>query len=122
MASISYERVEASVSYKDNFLSSAIIMPFHQHKKEEAAQQVTMAASSQYVNNGVVNAIATDLLRGAVGFNVKVDAGVVRVDWGSWIERRVGVKVSCEDFKVGLWSYSTAGTLLGGSKPCKVHL
>ncbi|KAK9292243.1 hypothetical protein L1049_020207 [Liquidambar formosana] len=120
--SMSYEQVEASVYYRNNFLSSTIILPFNQDRKEELGRRVTVAASSLEVNNGVMNAIAADMSRGAVGFNVMV-AARVRVDRSySWRQKMRGMRVTCEDVKVGLWSHTTAGTMLGEPTPCNVHL
>ncbi|KAA8544330.1 hypothetical protein F0562_022341 [Nyssa sinensis] len=116
-----YDRIEASVYYKSQPLSDTTMPPFVQDTKNETAVRATFAASSTYVDGWVVNAINQDRTRGRVGFNVRLFSRV-RFKAGAWRARRRFLRVYCPDLNVGITSNNAGGTLVSGSRQCRVGI
>lgn len=118
---LTYDQILARVLYKSGALSETMVPPFVQGKRNETAVRATFAAASSYVENWVVNGINGDRGRGSVKFTVRMLARV-RFRAGSWWARRRVVRVLCPDLSVGLSSNSERGSLVGGSRECRVGL
>ncbi|XP_022986421.1 uncharacterized protein At1g08160 [Cucurbita maxima] len=120
---ISYDIVEPTVFYKNEFLSQTRVPPFTQDKRTQTAVNATLSALNAYIETSSVNEINDDRRRGTVQFNVVVSARVgFRAGW--WRTRRRLLRVLCEDLSVGLSSSnsSTSGKLMGEPRACRVGI
>ncbi|KAL6966771.1 hypothetical protein U1Q18_032564 [Sarracenia purpurea var. burkii] len=117
-----YERIEASVFYKDESLSDTTVTPFVQGTKNQTAMRATFAAASAYLDKKFVDGINGDMTsRSSVIFNVRMLARV-RFKAGWWRARERFLRVYCGDLTVGISSNSTGGKLVGGARQCRVGL
>ncbi|KAG6570467.1 NDR1/HIN1-like protein 10, partial [Cucurbita argyrosperma subsp. sororia] len=104
---ISYDIVEPTVFYKNEFLSQTRVPPFTQDKRTQTAVNATLSALNAYIETSSVNEINDDRRRGTVQFNVVVSARVgFRAGW--WRTRRRLLRVLCEDLSVGLSSSNSS--------------
>ncbi|KAI3746758.1 hypothetical protein L6452_09197 [Arctium lappa] len=114
-----YDHIEAAVFYKSESISETTVPPFVQGKKNETAVRATFASLSAYVDDR--NGISNERARGTVNFNLRMVARV-RFKAGAWWARRRILKIYCPSLSVGVSANTSAGSLLGGSKHCRVGL
>lgn len=114
-----YDHVEAAVFYKSESIAETTVPPFVQGKKNETVVRATFASLSAYVNDR--NGINSERARGTVDFNLRMVARV-RFKAGAWWARRRILRIYCPNLSVGVSANSTAGSLTGGSKHCRVGL
>ncbi|KVI08056.1 NDR1/HIN1-like protein 10 [Cynara cardunculus var. scolymus] len=114
-----YDHIEAAVFYKSESISETTVPPFVQGKKNETAVRATFASLSAYVEDR--NGINDERARGTVYFNLRMVARV-RFKAGAWWARRRILKIYCPSLPVGVSANSSAGSLDGGSKNCRVGL
>lgn len=119
--SISYERVESSISYKSIELSQTNIAPFYQGTKNETTVKASFAAVQAYVYDREINALNAERTTGSVSFTVKV---LARVSFksGVWKARSRFLSVLCDKVAFGLPLNATKGSLKGGPRECRVGL
>ncbi|KAK9280030.1 hypothetical protein L1049_013715 [Liquidambar formosana] len=117
--SIYYDSIVSSLFYEAAFLSRTTLPPFDQDTRNLTTVRAEFAAAGVYVDGRLVNEINSERARGAVGFDVTVQARV-RFSAGAWKARRRFLRVLCEDVAVGLSSNGASGTLVGGPKECRV--
>ncbi|GMP98621.1 hypothetical protein CsSME_00046440 [Camellia sinensis var. sinensis] len=121
---ILYDRIEASVFYRDGFLvSQSKLAPFHQAKLNQTLVSARMAIVGANVGNNVVKEILEDERNGTVSFGVRVLA-VVRFRSGGWLTRKRLMRVYCYDVEIGHSASAGdgSGSLLTPSKECEVDL
>ncbi|KAL4578530.1 hypothetical protein LXL04_014654 [Taraxacum kok-saghyz] len=114
-----YDRIEAAVFYKSESISETTVPPFAQGKKNETGVRATFVSSSAYVDDR--NGISSERSRGTVDFNLRMMARV-RFKAGAWWARRRILKIFCPNLSIGVSANSTGGSLVGGSKNCRVTL
>ncbi|KAL8201787.1 hypothetical protein R6Q57_010934 [Mikania cordata] len=114
-----YDHVEAAVFYKFRSIAMTMLPPFAQGKKNETVVRATFASSSEYFDNP--KEINGDRARGTVDFNLRMVARV-RFKAGVWWTRRRILRIYCPDLSVGVSANSSAGSMTGGSKHCRVGL
>ncbi|CAL5431985.1 unnamed protein product [Camellia sinensis] len=118
---ILYDRIEASVFYRDGFLvSQSKLAPFHQAKLNQTLVSARMAIVGANVGNNVVKEILEDERNGTVSFGVRVLA-VVRFRSGGWLTRKRLMRVYCYDVEIGHSASAGdgSGSLLTPSKECE---
>ena len=107
--------------YQSDVITETSVPPFVQGTKNETEVRATFAVMSAYVDQKVGDKIAADRARGNVNFNVRMLARV-RFRAGAWRARRRLLSVVCGDLSVTVSSSSNGGSLVGGSRNCKVGL
>ncbi|CAH2049773.1 unnamed protein product [Thlaspi arvense] len=117
--SLYYDNIDAFIYYKGESLAETTLPPFVQGKKNQTAMRATFAASSAYVDKWVVDDINGDKAKGAsVSFNARMLARI-RYKSGLWARRRFW-RIYCGELPVSLSANGTGGTLVGGTKECRV--
>lgn len=116
--SISYDRIESSIAYKSATLFQTTIAPFYQGTKNETTVRATFAAIGAYVDVVAINA---ERMTGSVSFTVKVFARV-SFKSGVWKARSRFLSALCNNIALGLPSNASRGSLVGGSRECRVGL
>ncbi|KAK9062627.1 hypothetical protein SSX86_019815 [Deinandra increscens subsp. villosa] len=114
-----YDHVEAAVFYKSESIAVTTLPPFVQGKKNETTVTATLVSLSEYFNDR--NGINSDRARGTVDFNLRMVARV-KFKAGAWWTRRRILRIYCPNLSVGVSANSSAGSLTGGSKNCRVGL
>lgn len=118
---LAYDHIEAYVFYQSDAITETSVPPFVQGTKNETEVRATFAALSAYVDQKVGDRIAADRARGSVNFNVRMLARV-RFRAGAWRARKRLLSVVCGDLSVTVSLSSNGGSLVGGSRNCKVGL
>ncbi|KAL5976495.1 hypothetical protein ACLOJK_020828 [Asimina triloba] len=117
-----YDRVEASIFYGREMLSSTSLDPFYQGKHNVTTIDAEFASVSEYVDGDVSRGLTDDQSRhGFVKFHVRLIARV-RFRAGAWRTRQHIMRVFCDDVSLGFSSGNGTSTLLGRSKDCEVDL
>lgn len=96
-------------------------MPFYQGTKNETTVTATLAAIRAYVDASEINVLNEERAKGSVSFNVKV---LARVNFksGVWKARSRYLGAVCNNIVLGLPSNASKGSLMGGSRECRVGL
>ncbi|XP_038900422.1 uncharacterized protein At1g08160 [Benincasa hispida] len=120
---VSYDFIESTVFYNNEFLSQTRVPPFTQDKRTQSVVNASLSSLTAYIEASTVNKINDDRRRGTVKFNVGVSAGV-RFRAGWWKTRRRLLRVLCEDLAVGLSSSNSSGSgkLIRESRACRVGI
>ncbi|KAM0992955.1 hypothetical protein FF1_008678 [Malus domestica] len=120
---IFYDRLEASLIYKDEvLLTAAALPPFVLAKRNQTRVNINLATVRGYVDDEVVREIADGKDRGSVRFGVGV-AALVRFKSGVFQTRRRLLRVFCDGVEfTGFARNNGTGTLTGQASPCQVDL
>ncbi|WCJ41893.1 Late embryogenesis abundant (LEA) hydroxyproline-rich glycoprotein family [Euphorbia peplus] len=115
---LSYDDIVCWVMYGSEILSETRIPPFKQDTGNVTTVEASFSALDAYVD-GAATRINGDRTRGAVGFNLRLIAGVgFRIN-GLRARRRM-LRVWCDDVAVGFSANGGSGNLTGGPRECKV--
>ncbi|KGN48048.1 uncharacterized protein At1g08160 [Cucumis sativus] len=120
---VSYDFIDSTLFYNNEFLTDTRVPPFAQEKKTQSVVNASFSALSAYVEASSLNKINDDRRRGTIKFNVGISARVgFRAGW--WRTRRRLLRVLCEDLSVSFSSSNSSGSgkLIGESRACRVGI
>ncbi|KAK2969123.1 hypothetical protein RJ640_017238 [Escallonia rubra] len=114
-ANLAYDDINALMYYRRASLAETMIPPFAQGTKNVTAVRATFAAAGTYVDRWVLDGINADRASGKVDYTLMIMARV-RFKAGAWRARRRLLRVVCPNLSVN----SSSGSLVGGSRGCRV--
>lgn len=120
---IYYDRLQASVVYRDGSLISTMpLPPFFQPKRNETRVRFQLGVVGQYVGEEVATEISDERAGGSVGFGVTVFAWM-RFRTGSWWRTsQCLLRVYCDRVQIGFDPSKASGSLTSQPGSCEVDL
>ncbi|XP_018846127.1 NDR1/HIN1-like protein 26 [Juglans regia] len=121
--SIYYDRLQASVVYRDlSQISTMPLPPFFQPKRNETRVRFQLGVVGQYVGEDVATEISDERAGGSVGFGITVFAWM-RFRTGSWWRTSQSLlRVYCDRVQIGFDPSKASGSLTSQPGSCEVDL
>ncbi|CAK9150019.1 unnamed protein product [Ilex paraguariensis] len=123
VSSLAYENLQVSVNYQNQTesFSGTVFPPFLQYSKNQTSLNGKINVLSEKLNGSAANAIALDIGRGEIGFDVQLH-GVMRLIVSSSTLKTFFVDVLCGGVKVVLpANLSEGGSMVDGPTQCAVY-
>ncbi|KAG6693804.1 hypothetical protein I3842_09G019900 [Carya illinoinensis] len=121
--SIYYDRVQASVFYKDGSLISTMpLPPFFQPKRNETRVRFQLGVVGQYVGEYVATEISDERAGGSVGFGVRVLAWMRFRTRSWWRTSQCLLRVYCDRIQIGVDPSKASRSLTSQPGSCEVEL